>query len=178
MAKRTGEAAPSEGGQKCQIRQNEPRAAARATPVPSPSRLNPRTRLSVENSPVFFLLFTGRPIFALAAVVPALSLRKYHSVAKPSVGKNPAARSSRDSRAVLAGRTHGSPKPPFGQTNPRRQPGQHLAKRSQGAARSRLWPNKPKLPTSPRLRQPNPTSNRAARVSANEPKVQPRPGLG
>ena len=32
----------------------------------------------------------------------------------------------------------------FGRTNPRRQPGQHLAKRSQGAARSRLWPNKAK----------------------------------
>jgi hypothetical protein len=54
----------------------------------------------------------------------------------------------------------------FGRTNPRRQPGQHLAKRSQGAARSRLWPNKPKLRTSPRLRQTNPTTNRANRVSA------------
>jgi hypothetical protein len=41
MAKRTGEAAPLQGGQKCQIGQNEPRAATRATPAPSPSRLNP-----------------------------------------------------------------------------------------------------------------------------------------
>lgn len=95
--------------------------------------------------PYFFPVVYREPIFfARAMVVPALSLRKDHSVAKPSVGKNPAARSSRDSRAVLARRTQGSPRPPFGQTNPRRQPGQHLAKRSPGAAQSRLWPNKPK----------------------------------
>jgi hypothetical protein len=107
-------------------------AAARTKPVPSPSRLAPPTRLSVENSPVFFLLFTGKAIFALAAVVPALSPRKDQSVAKAAGRKEPAARSSRDSRAILAERTQGD------------QPGQHLAKRSQGAARSRLWPNKPK----------------------------------
>jgi hypothetical protein len=34
MAKRTGEAAPLQGGQKCQIGQNEPRAEAAACPQP------------------------------------------------------------------------------------------------------------------------------------------------
>ena len=128
-------------------------AAARTKPVPSPSRLNPPTRLSVEKSPVFFLLFTGKAIFMLAAVVPVLSLRKDQSVAKAAGRKEPAARSSRDSRAILAERTQGgssvtpvakqtrAPSHDFGQMNPRCGP-------------------------VPRLRQTNPTSNRAARVSA------------
>ena len=153
-----------------------PEAAARTKPVHSPSRLNPPTRLSVENSPVFFLLFTGKPIFALAAVVPALSLREDQSVAEP--------RSERTRGAKLT-RQPGY----FGRTNPRRQPGQHLAKRSQGAAghacgqtnprgtESRFRLNEPKLRTSPRLRQTNPTSNRAAVFPPNEPKVQPSAGL-
>jgi hypothetical protein len=153
-----------------------PEAAARTKPVHSPSRLNPPTRLSVENSPVFFLLFTGKPIFALAAVVPALSLREDQSVAEP--------RSERTRGAKLT-RQPGY----FGRTNPRRQPSQHLAKRSQGAAghacgqtnprgtESRFRPNEPKLRTSPRLRQTNPTSNRAAVFPPNEPKVQPSAGL-
>jgi hypothetical protein len=117
-SKRTGEAAPLQGGQKCQIGQNQPRAAASAKPVPSPSRLNPPTRPLVENSPVFFLLFTGRPIFALAAVVPILRFRKDQSVAKAVRGKESAVRRPRDL---------------FGRTNPKTQPGQHLAKRTQGA---------------------------------------------
>jgi hypothetical protein len=154
-----------------------PEAAARTKPVHSPSRLNPPTRLSVENSPVFFLLFTGKPIFALAAVVPALSLREDQSVAEP--------RSERTRGAKLT-RQPGY----FGRTNPRRQPSQHLAKRSQGAAghacgqtnprgtESRFRLNEPKLRTSPRLRQTNPTSNRAAVFPPNEPKVQPSAGLG
>jgi hypothetical protein len=153
-----------------------PEAAARTKPVHSPSRLNPPTRLSVENSPVFFLLFTGKPIFALAAVVPALSLREDQSVAEP--------RSERTRGAKLT-RQPGY----FGRTNPRRQPSQHLAKRSQGAAghacgqtnprgtESRFRLNEPKLRTSPRLRQTNPTSNRAAVFPPNEPKVQPSAGL-
>ena len=103
------------------------------------------------------------------------SLRKDHSVAKPSVGKNPAARSSPDSRAVLARRTQGSPKPPFGQTNPRRQPGQHVAKRSQGAAQSRLQPNEPKLPTSPRLRQTNPRATEPLVFPQTNPRCSPVP---
>jgi hypothetical protein len=153
-----------------------PEAAARTKPVHCPSRLNPPTRLSVENSPVFFLLFTGKPIFALAAVVPALSLREDQSVAEP--------RSERTRGAKLT-RQPGY----FGRTNPRRQPSQHLAKRSQGAAghacgqtnprgtESRFRLNEPKLRTSPRLRQTNPTSNRAAVFPPNEPKVQPSAGL-
>jgi hypothetical protein len=153
-----------------------PEAAARTKPVHSPSRLNPPTRLSVENSPVFFLLFTGKPIFALAVVAPVLSLRKDQSVAK--------ARSERTRGAKLT-RQPGY----FGRTNPRRQPSQHLAKRSQGAAghacgqtnprgtESRFRLNEPKLRTSPRLRQTNPTSNRAAVFPPNEPKVQPSAGL-
>jgi hypothetical protein len=156
--------------------QTQRQAAARTKPVPSPSRLNPPTRLSVEKSPVFFLLFTGKPIFALAAVVPALSLREDQSVAEP--------RSERTRGAKLT-RQPGY----FGRTNPRRQPSQHLAKRSQGAAghacgqtnprgtESRFRLNEPKLRTSPRLRQTNPTSNRAAVFPPNEPKVQPSAGL-
>jgi hypothetical protein len=128
MAKRTGEAAPLQGGQKCQIAQNEPSAAARATPVPSPYRLNPRTRLLVENSPVFFLLFTGRPIFALAVVVPVPSFEKINR-RKAAGQKELAAGNSRDSPAVLAERTQRSAQPTI------------LAKRSQGAAQSGLWPN-------------------------------------
>jgi hypothetical protein len=131
MAKRTGEAAHVRLGGNGRLGRTNPEAAARTKPVHSPSRLNPPTRLSVENSPVFFLLFTGKPIFALAAVVPALSLREDQSVAEP--------RSERTRGAKLT-RQPGY----FGRTNPRRQAGQHLAKRSQGAAPSRPWPNKPK----------------------------------
>jgi hypothetical protein len=141
-------------------------AAARTKPVPSPSRLAPPTRLSVENSPVFFLLFTGKAIFALAAVVPALSPRKDQSVAKAAGRKEPAARSSRDSRAILAERTQGDSPVSIWPNDPKEQPGHACGQTNPRGTESRFRPNEPKLRTSPRLRQPNPTSNRAARVSA------------
>ena len=143
-----------------------PEAAARTKPVHSPSRLNPPTRLSVENSPVFFLLFTGKPIFALAAVVPVLSLRKDQSVTKAAGRKEPAARSSRDSRAILAERTQGGRPVSIWPNDPKGQPGHACGQTNPRGTESRFRPNEPKLRTSPRLRQTNPTSNRANRVSA------------
>jgi hypothetical protein len=110
-----------------------PEAAARTKPVHSPSRLNPPTRLSVENSPVFFLLFTGKPIFALAVVVPVLSLRKDQSVGKAAGRKEPAARSSRDSRAILAERTQGGSPVSIWPNDPKGQPVTPVAKQTQGA---------------------------------------------
>ena len=93
-----------------------------------------RTRLSVENSPVFFLLFTGKSIFALAAVVPVLSLRKDQSVAKAAGRKR-----TRGAEPTLTpgcfGRTNPrrQPKSAFGQTIPRGSPVTPVAKQTQGA---------------------------------------------
>ena len=166
MAKRTGEAAHVRLGGNGRLGRTNPEAAARTKPVPSPSRLNPPTRLSVENSPVFFLLFTGKPIFALAVVVPVLSLRKDQSVAKAAGRKEPAARSSRDSRAILAERTQGGRPVSIWPNDPKGQPGHACGQTNPRGTESRFRPNEPKLRTSPRLRQTNPTSNRANRVSA------------
>jgi hypothetical protein len=140
-------------------------AAARTKPVPSPSRLNPPTRLSVEKSPVFFLLFTGKAIFMLAAVVPVLSLRKDQSVAKAAGRKEPAARSSRDSRAILAERTQGGSPVSICRTIPRGSPVTPVAKQTRAPSHDFGQMN-PSCGPVPRLRQTNPTSNRAARVSA------------
>ena len=176
MAKRTGEAAPLQGGQKCQIAQNEPSAAARATPVPSPYRLNPRTRLLVENSPVFFLLFTGRPIFALAVVVPVLSLRK----------DQPA--QSRRSERTRGGELTRQPGC-FGRTNPTISPTHYIlakrtrggspvtpvAKQTQGAPSQDFSQTNPSGRQSARLRQTNPGATEPLIFPQTNPRCSPVP---
>ena len=140
-------------------------AAARTKPVPSPSRLNPPTRLSVENSPVIFLLFTGKPIFALAAVVPALSLRKDQSVAKAAGRKEPAARSSRDSRAILAERTQGDSPVSIWPNDPKEQRGHACGQTNPSCGPVRVFANRTRRATEPLV------------FPLNEPKVQPSAGL-
>jgi hypothetical protein len=141
-------------------------AAARTKPVPSPSRLNPPTRLSVENSPVFFLLFTGKPIFALAAVVPVLSLREDQSVARAPIGKNPRREAHATAGLFWPNEPKETARSAFGQTIPRGSPVTPVAKQSQGAPSHDFGQTNPSCGPVPRLRQTNPTSNRAARVSA------------
>ena len=68
-------------------------------------RLGSVTRLSVEKSPVFFLLFTGRPFLLLAAVACTRPVSKSRSIKK---------------RPVLAKRTRRSPKSNPMQTWPER----------------------------------------------------------
>jgi hypothetical protein len=153
MAKRTGEAAHVRLGGNGRLGRTNPEAAARTKPVPSPSRLNAPTLLPVENSPVFFLLFTGRPIFALAAVVPILSF------------KGPIRRKS---RRLEGGRGSAPTLPPgcFGRTNPR-------------VTQATIWPNEPKEAARSAFGQTNP-SCRPVRVfakrtrGATEPLVFPQ----
>jgi hypothetical protein len=134
-------------------------AAARTKPVPSPSRLNPPTRLSVEKSPVFFLLFTGKAIFYARC-----------GCARSQPSKGPIRRKSRRSERTRGAKLTRQPGY-FGRTNPRRQPGQHLPNDPKGqpghacgqtnqGTESRFRPNEPKVRASPAS-------------SPNEPDEQP-----
>jgi hypothetical protein len=145
--------------------QTQRQAAARTKPVPSPSRLNPPTRLSVEKSPVFFLLFTGKAIFMLAAVVRVLSLRKDQSVAKAAGRKEPAARSSRASRAILAERTQGGSPVSIWPNDPEGQPGHACGQTNPSCGPVRVFAKRTRRATEPLVFPPN------------EPKVQPSAGL-
>jgi hypothetical protein len=162
-SKRTGEAAPLQGGQKCQIGQNQPRAAASAKPVPSPSRLNPPTRPLLKIPLYFSCCLQGGLFLRSLRLCPFSDFERTNPSQKPSVGKESAVRRPRDL---------------FGRTNPKTRPSQHLAKRTQAAALSRFRPNEPKRPTSPRFRQTNPRTTEPLVFPPNEPKVQPSSGLG
>ena len=133
-----------------------------------------RTRLSVENSPVFFLLFTGKAIFALAAVVPVLGLRKDQSVAKATGGKESHGAEITRRRAVLADRTQGRTQVTIWPNDPKGQPGHACGQTNPRGTKSRFRPDEPKLPTSPLLRQTNPTGSPVALGKTN-PRCSPVP---
>jgi hypothetical protein len=99
----------------------------------SPSWLDPPTRLAVENSPVFFLLFTGRPIFALAAVVPIRSFKGPIRCKTRRLEKKPRFGAHAASGLFWPAEPKGHPSHQFGQTNPRGSPVTPVAKRTRGA---------------------------------------------
>ena len=132
MAKRTGEAAPLQGGQKCQIGQNEPRC--RGTHHACTFSLSAQSAYSPFRLKIllyFSCCLQGCLFLRSLRLCPFSAFEKTNPSQKPPVGKNRGRGATRH-RAVLAKRTQGG------------SPVGILAKRSQGAARSRLWPNEPK----------------------------------
>ena len=143
MAKRTGEAAHVRLGGNGRLGRTNPEAAARTKPVPSPSRLNAPTRLPVENSPVFFLLFTGMSIFALAAVVPILSFKGPIRRKSRRLEKKPRFGGHAASGLFWPNEPKEAARSAFGQTIPRGSPVTPVAKQTQAADQSASSPNEP-----------------------------------